>query len=94
MIWARWILGLVLATLFLFLAGAHATIVWNGLVRRRHTPSAVPLFVGLFGVAAAWVLPVPGLSCWWWLPLILDYGSVPLLVHTAIFWLFLHPRSR
>lgn len=92
--WPRWILGSVLAFPFLYLAVYHAMIVWQGFIRKKRTPSWVPLFGGLFGVAAAFVLPVPGLSRWWWVPLFLDYGSVPGLTHTAIWWFLYYRRLR
>ena len=79
----RWALGAVLALVFLFVAVGNAWTAMRFLIERKHS-SAVPLIGGLCGVAACYLLPVPVVREWWWLPLLLDYGSVPVFTVSAI----------
>ncbi|MFP4107280.1 MAG: hypothetical protein ACLFVU_14500 [Phycisphaerae bacterium] len=58
----------------------------------RWVPSWVPLIGGIAGAVGIAVMPVRG-SIWWsWLPLVLDWGSLPGLTHTAWFYLIRLPR--
>ncbi|MCE5306296.1 MAG: hypothetical protein LLG20_01515 [Acidobacteriales bacterium] len=79
----RWVLGTVLAMVFLVVAAGNVWTVIGFLVKRERN-SAVPLVGGLCGVAACFLLPVPLAGDWWWLPLLLDYGSVPVFSVSAI----------
>jgi hypothetical protein len=74
-----WIAGIVLGIAFLVLAVSNGMAVGSYLRHRRHV-SAIPLFGGLAGLAACFLLPLDGVRSLWWLPLIIDYGSAPLFV--------------
>lgn len=78
--WFPWILGLAFTVTFVLLAAANGWSVLNYLVKKRQV-SAIPLIGGASGALACWVLPVPGIGNWWWLPLLLDYGTIPLFLH-------------
>lgn len=75
-----WISGVVLAIAFVVLAASNAIAVARFLRHRRHV-SAIPVFGGLSGVGACFLLPLPGVRALWWLPLILDYGTLPLFIY-------------
>jgi hypothetical protein len=47
--------------------------------------STVPLIGGLFGVFGICFAPSDTLKNYWWVPLALDPGSLPLLIHTLVF---------
>ena len=57
-------------------------------LRRRRAPSWIPLVGGVLGAVGLWTLPFPETRSLWWLPLFLDWGSIPGLTH-AVVW---HPR--
>ena len=78
-----WICGITLGIAFLLLAGSNALGVARYIRQRRHV-SAIPLFGGIAGLVACFVLPVEGLGSFWWLPLVVDYGSVPLLISFVV----------
>lgn len=75
-----WIGGVIFGVVFLALATSNSLVVASYLWHRRHV-SAIPLFGGLAGLGACLPLPIPGVRAFWWLPLIIDYGSLPLFVH-------------
>ncbi len=74
-----WVSGIVLALVFVILATGNALAVVSYFQNRRHV-SAIPLFGGIAGTLACLLLPVEGLRPFWWVPLVVDYGSVPLFV--------------
>lgn len=74
-----WIVGLVLSLAFLVLTVANAWSVGTYMFSKRHI-SAIPLLGGVAGLAAAFVLPIEDIRSFWWLPLVVDYGSIPMLV--------------
>ena len=79
----RWILGTVLAVIFVVAALGNAWTVIRYIVHKRRS-SAAPLVGGLCGVGSCLVLPLANLNEWWWLPLLLDYGSLPVLAVSAV----------
>ncbi len=85
MIALRWILGGALLLFCAYGCVANANIFWIGFIRKRKAPSWVPLVAGLSGAIGLWVLPVAAAHKWWWLPLVLDWGSLPGISH-SIFW--------
>ncbi len=85
MIWIRWIIGSILIILSLGLIGLNSVVFWKRYIKREHTSSWIPLIGGVFGSLAFAILPLIPLHKWWWLPLILDWGSLPGIV-VAILW--------
>jgi hypothetical protein len=54
-------------------------------VRRIESPSWIPLLGGVLGVVGMLVAPLPHLKAWVWIPLLLDWGSVPGMGYTVWF---------
>lgn len=78
----RWFFGTVLAIIFVVVGSGNAWTVARYVVKKRRS-SAVPLVGGICGVAACFLLPVDVLRNWWRLPLLLDYGSLPVFAVSA-----------
>ena len=76
---ASWIIGVVLGIVFIVLAASNAMTVVSYVCHRRHI-SAIPIFGGLAGVGACFIIPVPGVRPFWWVPLIVDYGTAPMFI--------------
>ena len=80
---ARWVAAAVL------FAGSSVVIVGNGwilvsgLLLRRETRSWIPLLGGILGALAFLMAPNDKIRSLWWLPFVLDFGSVPGLACTA-----------
>jgi hypothetical protein len=66
--------------LFTSLAVFNAWTVANYFKTHKHA-SAIPLLGGVAGAVAISTLPVDHIGSWWWLPLLLDYGSLPMFVY-------------
>ena len=74
-----WPLAGLLIMLFGLFAFGHAYCLIRYLVNR--TPfSVVPFLGGILGAIGFWLDPEPMLQHLWWMPPLLDYGSVPSLV--------------
>ena len=82
---ARWGLASLLAMCSLVAIVANGETVVRGFVLKERTPSFVPLIGGLAGVLSIMICPARAVHSWWWLPLLLDWGSVPGIAH-ALWW--------
>jgi len=51
------------------------------LVKKRAT--MIPLVGGIVGTIGLLLLPVTGIRCFWWVPLMVDLGCVPMLAAVA-----------
>ena len=80
MAWIWWACGAVCLLLFALVATFNAWSVVNYFRTRTHV-SAIPLLGGVAGAVGTAVLPIHDLSRWWWVPLLLDYGCVPMFVY-------------
>jgi hypothetical protein len=88
----RWSISSILFLLFVWLAFLNATVFWQRHIQKRKAPSWIPLLGGLFGVAALLALPMPIANQFWWIPLLLDWGSLPGLLYTVFYHLLLHKK--
>jgi hypothetical protein len=59
----------------------NAAIFWATQVRKGDAPSAAPIFGGVLAAAGVALLPFEGAWKWAWLPLLLDWGGLPMLLH-------------
>lgn len=83
----RWAVGGTLVLLFAWLAVLNACAPWTWYVRKREHPSWTPLLGGVSGAIGIWVLPLEAAHRWWWVPLVLDWGSLPGIAHALMYHL-------
>src|SRR5215510_895806 len=86
-IWVRWIASVILLAVFLWVAVLNASMFWQVYFKGRKASSWIPLLGGSCGALALAISPVPQSSLLWWLPLLLDWGSVPGLLYPIILYL-------
>lgn len=86
------VVSAALSIVFAICAIGNVVALIDQLLRKRNN-SLVAVIGGLSGAAACLIAPVDGLSRYWWVPLIADIGTLPLLTWTAIF-LALRGRCR
>jgi hypothetical protein len=53
--------------------------IWRTFQKRRSFESLVPLVGGVIGLIGLLICPAAQLRPLWWIPLILDFGCLPLL---------------
>lgn len=70
----------------LWLATVNAAVAFKTWILRQRSPSWVPLVGGACIRAAALAGPYPTLARYWWAGLVIDWGSLPGLLHTLA-WL-------
>jgi hypothetical protein len=92
MIALRWISGSALLLFCAYGCVANASVLWIWYIQKRRPPSWVPLVAGLSGAIGLWVLPVAAAHRWWWLPLVLDWGSLPGIGHALLYHLIRRRR--
>ena len=67
---------------------------WLSHVRRVHSPSWTPLMGGVLMAIGVLLLPFRRLHPWAWVPLLLDWGSVPGLIETVAFYSWLYWKNK
>jgi hypothetical protein len=87
----RWILAGLFFLAFIWMASVHAWIFIRGFY--RETSSLLPIFGGLLGMLAVLVAPLPGARQWWWLPFIIDCGSLPMLIRSLVYTIIYSKRA-
>ncbi len=75
------------AVVFLWGFVANWLIFFNGFVRRKKTSSWVPLFIGVIGSVSFATSPFHQLKHMWWLPPLIEWGSVPNMAYMAMYYL-------
>ena len=70
----RWILGCLIGVLGVSVILGNWVIIGHGLFKGKRE-SIIPLVGGVAGVLAIVLLPIPLLHVWWFLPVLLDWGS-------------------
>ena len=79
-----WVVGSVLLLLSVWLCVFNATVFWKLFVRKVEAPSWIPLLGGVLGGIGLGTVPIELAHKLCWLPLILDWGSVPGIFHTIV----------
>jgi len=77
-------LRIILASIALVFCGYVVAMNWwvfvqNHIVKKKWS-SCIPLLGGIGGCVGLCLLPIPGIWKFSWIPLIVDWGSVPVLV--------------
>ncbi len=89
-----WIFGGGLLLVSIWISALNAWIAWKLYVRKVPAPSWIPLMGGICGVFGLIFIPVELAHKLCWLPLLLDYGSLPGFLHTIIFHVIHFTRRR
>jgi hypothetical protein len=90
----RWILSIVFGSVFLWIGSLHAAIFFKEFILRQRAPSYAPLVAGICGTLALLIVPLTGVRRWWWIPLVLDWGSLPGILFAAVYHLYSLGHSR
>lgn len=78
-----WILAVALLCMALWVGVVNWSVVLIYWFTRKSVGSWTPLLSGVCGAVGVWLLPVEGASRLAWVPLFLDWGSVPGLLYSA-----------
>jgi hypothetical protein len=79
MLYFRLVVGATLLLIFSALCLGNAYTIIASLFYKRHV-SAVPFVGGVVGSIGVLVLPIFQLKSFWWVPLVADYGCVPIFI--------------
>ena len=91
MLIARWIIAGLLGAVFTYLAVGNLYLVLKPLFGRK-PESWIPLIGGVSGTLACLIAPSIEIRAWWWLPLLLDFGTLPGSVWTGVYLLWRRQR--
>lgn len=82
----RWTLGLLLGAFSLHVIILNIGVFYVQL-RKIAYPSWIPVLGGVAGSAALLIIPMASLHSFWWIPLLVDPGTVIGHIWTAIYWI-------
>ena len=88
-----WGLAILLLTLSIYFIIINWIIFVLQLMKKK-TASWIPFLGGFLGVLGLMMLPVEGALELWWVPLVIDYGCLLGMGHTAFYYLFLHKKKK
>ena len=86
----KWLFPILLLLMFLWCVLGNTIGLAVVAFQQKYSPkkvpnsSAVPLIGGISGMIALLIIPIQDVAKWWWVPLILDYGCIPVFVHSVI----------
>jgi hypothetical protein len=78
--WPRLTAGITLLIAGGAMMAFNAMIFFETVVRKRQASSVAPIFGGILAAAGIALLPIDGVWKWAWIPLLLDWGGLPVLV--------------
>lgn len=58
----------------------NAIIFWLTVIRKEHASSVAPIFGGILVAAGIVILPASESWKWFWIPLLIDWGGLPLFL--------------
>ena len=70
-------IAVLLLVCCVWVSGFNWSTVVIGLRGKQRAPSWVPLIGGITGTVAVFVSPIAWLHRYWWVPLVLDWGTIP-----------------
>jgi hypothetical protein len=76
--WPRPTFALTLVAIGGAFIAFNGMVFWETVVRGGEAPSVAPIFGGLLAAAGVAVLPVDGAWKWAWVPLLVDWGGLPM----------------
>ena len=79
----RWLATLVLGGFFIGLTVFNWRYFWKHTRKREDEMSPVPLVGGVLGIVTLFVCPFGPAWHYWWVPLFIDFGSIPYALWTA-----------
>ena len=75
---------LTAAITLLIIGGAfiafNAFIFWQTVILKGNAPAVAPIFGGILAAAGIALLPIAGIWKWAWIPLLIDWGGLPMFV--------------
>lgn len=93
--WGQLIFALTLLAIGAVFIAFNAMIFWLEVVRKRAAPSVAPLVGGFIAAAGIAAWPAEGAWTWAWVPLVVDWGGLRLLLWHMLSSAWLrHARAR
>ena len=73
----RWIGTAIVAASFVGLSIYNWRFFLHKIRRGDTRMSPVPWVAGAAGMLALWLCPLDSAFTWWWVPFVIDFGSIP-----------------
>lgn len=91
---SKWIISIGTLLLGAWVIILNWLMFYQNFIIRKKYSSFVPLVGGIFMLIGLYNIPVQSVSKWYWLPLFIDFGSIPLLAWTLVSFIHLKVKSQ
>lgn len=78
-------ISILLLALFTYISFANFLIFYNNNIRKQKFVSYIPFVNGFIGLAGILLYPNNNFSRYWWVPFLIDWGCIPLVVELVIY---------
>lgn len=75
-----WIASALFLAFFAFMFFTNWRLFYYNYVKRTAFTSVVPMVGGIAGCIGLLLLPVDGANDFWWVPLLIEWGSAPVIL--------------
>jgi len=91
---ALWLVSVLLLVFGVYMTAMNWAVFVNNYILRKKWVSAVPLVGGIAGAIGLGLLPIEGSWRYAWVPLVVDWGSAPVVVVSLLLAGFGRKRQR
>ena len=80
-----WILSILFLLLSAYLTFVNWSVFINNYILKKPFVSAVTFGGGLLGGIGLIILPVENAWKWFWVPFVIDWGSLPVIIFSIVY---------
>ena len=80
----QWIASGILVLISLYMTLMNWAVFFNNYIFKKKWTSAVPLIGGIAGALGCVILPTEGSWRFFWIPLLIDWGSLPVILVSLV----------
>ena len=82
-----WLIFIALFLLSLYIIIVNWITIFSNYSKTSKKPSNIVLLGGILICIAFLISPINQLKSFWWLGFVIDYGSLPIFIHTVYFYI-------
>ena len=82
--WPQMVFAITLLVIGGVFIAFNAMIFWATVVHKGEAPAVAPIFGGIIAGIGVAILPLAGGWKWAWIPLLLDWGGLPMFLYYLV----------
>lgn len=78
--WPQTTFAITLLLVGMVFIAFNAMVFWGTVIRKEEASSVAPIVGGIIAAGGITLLPLSGSWKWAWVPLVIDWGGIPMLL--------------